>query len=152
MLIISCLFFLLIPEWNLLHWIYLMGVWSCFYHTIIIPSDKAYIISTVKDLILPLSHLHHLFLVSNGSFSIASSLSASTIFKSYLALVPQQLPNHALNTLWLTLSWQRPLSYRNQSIDLLCKSMDWFLYDNGLRHERVKRSEVKKFPTAIMLI
>ena len=37
----------------------------------------------------------------------------------------------------LTLSWQRPLSYRNQSIDLLCKSMDWFLYDNGLRHERV---------------
>ena len=36
----------------------------------------------------------------------------------------------------LTLSWWRPLSYRNQSIDLLCKSMDWFLYDNGLRHER----------------
>ena len=37
----------------------------------------------------------------------------------------------------LTLSWQRPLLYRNQSIDLLCKSMDWFLYDNALRHERV---------------
>ena len=37
-------------------------------------------------------------------------------------------------TLHLTLSWRRPLSYRNQSIDLLCK---WFLYDNGLRHERV---------------
>ena len=37
----------------------------------------------------------------------------------------------------LTLSWRRPLSYRNQSIDLLCKSMDWFLYHNGLRHERV---------------
>ena len=31
-----------------------------------------------------------------------------------------------------------PLSYRNQSIDLLGKSADWFLYDNGLRHERVK--------------
>ena len=29
------------------------------------------------------------------------------------------------------------LSYRNQSIDLMRKSMDWFLYDNGLRHERV---------------
>ena len=43
-------------------------------------------------------------------------------------------------TIWvtlLTLSWRRPLSYRNQSTDLLCKSMDWFLYDNGLRHERV---------------
>ena len=38
----------------------------------------------------------------------------------------------------LTLSWRRPLSYRNQSIDLLRKSIDWFLYDNGLRHERVK--------------
>ena len=38
----------------------------------------------------------------------------------------------------LTLSWRRPLSYRNQSIDLLSKSMDWFLHDNGLRHERVK--------------
>ena len=38
----------------------------------------------------------------------------------------------------LTLSWQRPLSYRNQPIDFLRKSVDWFLYDNGLRHERVK--------------
>ena len=37
----------------------------------------------------------------------------------------------------LTLSLRRSLSYRNQSIDLLLKSMDWFLYDNGLRHERV---------------
>ena len=39
----------------------------------------------------------------------------------------------------LTLSWRRPLLYRNQSIDLIRKSMDWFPYDNGLRHERVKR-------------
>ena len=38
----------------------------------------------------------------------------------------------------LTLSRWRPLSYRNQSIDLLCKSMDWFLYDNGLRLKRAK--------------
>ena len=38
----------------------------------------------------------------------------------------------------LTLSWRRPISYRNPSIDVLCKSMDWFLYDIGLRHERVK--------------
>ena len=37
-----------------------------------------------------------------------------------------------------TLSWRTPLSYRNQSTGLLRKSMDWFLYDNGLRHERVK--------------
>ena len=27
---------------------------------------------------------------------------------------------------------------RNQYIDFLCKSMDWFLYDWDLRYERVK--------------
>ena len=32
-----------------------------------------------------------------------------------------------------------PLSYTNQSIDLLRKSLDWCLYDNDLRHERVKK-------------
>ena len=37
----------------------------------------------------------------------------------------------------LTLSWWRAVSYRKQSTDLLCKSMDWFLYDIGPRHERV---------------
>ena len=42
----------------------------------------------------------------------------------------------------LTLSWRRLLSYRNQSIDLPWKSMDWFRYDNGPRHERVKLTSV----------
>ena len=36
-----------------------------------------------------------------------------------------------------------PLSYRNQSIDLQRKLMDWFLYDNGLRHDRVKSNAIK---------
>ena len=45
---------------------------------------------------------------------------------------------HAIKQGILTLSRRRPLSYRNQSIDLLLKSVDWFLYDKGLRHERVK--------------
>ena len=40
----------------------------------------------------------------------------------------------------LNLSWRRPLSYTNQSIDLQSKSMDWFIYDNGLRHERVNET------------
>ena len=31
-----------------------------------------------------------------------------------------------------------PVSYRNQSIDLQSKSVDLFLYDNSLHHERVK--------------
>ena len=41
--------------------------------------------------------------------------------------------------LYSTLLRQRLLSYRNHSNDLLYKSMDWFLYDNGLHHERVKK-------------
>ena len=40
--------------------------------------------------------------------------------------------------IYLNLSRRRPLSYRNQSIDLRSKSMDWFLYGNGLCLERVK--------------
>ena len=40
----------------------------------------------------------------------------------------------------LTLSRWRPLSYRNQSIDLQSKSMDWFLYDNGFGRERINCS------------
>ena len=43
-----------------------------------------------------------------------------------------------IQRVFLTLSWWRSLSYRNQSIDFLCKSMDWFWYDRGLRHESVK--------------
>ena len=41
----------------------------------------------------------------------------------------------------LILSRRRPLSYRNQSIVLGSKSMDWFLYDNGLRLERVNNNK-----------
>ena len=40
----------------------------------------------------------------------------------------------------LALSWQSSLSYRNQSIDLLWKSMNWFLYDKDLSNERVNES------------
>ena len=32
----------------------------------------------------------------------------------------------------------RSQPYRNQSIDFLYKSMDWFLYDRDPCHERVK--------------
>ena len=35
------------------------------------------------------------------------------------------------------LSRRRSLLYRTQSIDLESNSMDWFLYDRDLRHERV---------------
>ena len=42
----------------------------------------------------------------------------------------------------LTLSRPRPISYRNQSIDLQSKSMDWFLYGIGLGRERVNRRNI----------
>ena len=45
----------------------------------------------------------------------------------------------------LTLSWQRWIPYRNQSIDLQNKSIDWFLYDRDLRHERLKDIELHNF-------
>ena len=38
----------------------------------------------------------------------------------------------------LTISRWRSPSYRNQSIDMRSKSMEWFLYDRDRRHERVK--------------
>ena len=53
----------------------------------------------------------------------------------------------------LTHSRRRPLSYRNQSIDLLRKSMDWFLYDNGLRLERVNENSnvfIKYLPPQVI--
>ena len=48
----------------------------------------------------------------------------------------------------LTLSWRRSLSYRNQSTDLKSKSIDWFLYDKGLRHESIKKNFKKNLCTA----
>ena len=41
-------------------------------------------------------------------------------------------------TVFSTHRRRRSASYRNLPIDLLNKSMDWFLYDRDLRHERVK--------------
>ena len=40
-------------------------------------------------------------------------------------------------TISLTFLCPSSLLYRNQSIDLLCRSMGWLLYDRGLCHERV---------------
>ena len=61
------------------------------------------------------------------------------IFLQLAKMNSSALPMVALPTcrMCLSLSWRRLLSYRNQSIDLQSKSMDWFLCDNGLRPERV---------------
>ena len=42
----------------------------------------------------------------------------------------------------LTLLWWKSLSYSNLSIDLPWKSMDWFLYDEDLRHARVTKKKI----------
>ena len=44
----------------------------------------------------------------------------------------------------LPLSWQRPLSYRNQSIGLQNKLMDWCQYDRDLRHETFESKNLWK--------
>ena len=56
----------------------------------------------------------------------------------------------------LTISWRRSLSYKNQSIDLVSKSMDLFLYDRNLRHERVKDAngflQYNSFSTEMLIV
>ena len=37
----------------------------------------------------------------------------------------------------MTVPWRRSLSYRNQASDRQSKSINWFLYDRDLRHQRV---------------
>ena len=84
-----------------------------------------------------------------NSFFIILSCKAMNIVLNNVHIAPfiNSLANsgglYGIFGLSLTLSWRRPLSYRNQSIYLRSKSMDWFLYDNGLLHERVKRKLTK---------
>ena len=49
----------------------------------------------------------------------------------------------------INLSWRRSVSYKNQSIDLQSKSINWFLYDMNLYHERVKRTLVCQKPRGV---
>ena len=58
--------------------------------------------------------------------------------------MPLNIPCDTAYDFNLTLSWRTSLSYRNQFIDLLYKSMNWFLYDRDLRHERVNLHNLMK--------
>ena len=60
----------------------------------------------------------------------------------WLEFLEEQDIIESIGKYFLTLSWRGPLLYRNKSIDLQSKSVDWFLSDNGLRHERVNRKDV----------
>ena len=48
----------------------------------------------------------------------------NTYFEEHLQTATSELIVNSNLLIELTLSWRRPISYRNQSIDLLCKSMD----------------------------
>ena len=62
--------------------------------------------------------------------------------KCFLVILESFSKKYSVEHSWhesvLTLLQRRSLSYRNQSIDLLCKSMDSFVYVRDQRHERVK--------------
>ena len=57
--------------------------------------------------------------------------------------------SHAYSFGNLTLSWQKSVLYRNQSLDLFCKSIDCFLYDRDLGYERVKANITAKIKASI---
>ena len=81
-----------------------------------------------------------LFLVSSQNISTAP------------LILPCYLIHHKFEidiSFVLTLSWQRSLSYRNQSIDLLSKSIDWFLYHKDIRHEIVRPTVLRVGNVAI---
>ena len=86
--------------------------------------------------------LHRTVLRYNMMFLVEIPIFKCFLLKSMNFEYEQRISNNIVNDFhWvvgLTLSWRRPISYRNQSIDLRSKSNDWFLYDNGLRHERVQ--------------
>ena len=60
------------------------------------------------------------------------------IYKALIHKAKKKKKNSKEPALWLTLSRRRSLSYRNQSVYFLSKSIDWFLYNRDLRRKRVK--------------
>ena len=82
--------------------------------------------------IVNIKHISHLFLLFL-LLILNREMLAGYDFQGYCNLERWQLSHCCA----LTLSWRKSLSYRNQSIDLQTKSMDWFLYNRNLRHERV---------------
>ena len=99
-----------------------------------------------------------LLIISNFNISIYLSVQNQLVWSSRVTENSKMtLSSYSVEfTTWkipLTLSWRGPLLYRNQSIDLQSKSMDWFLYDNGLRHESVKKSfRQNSFEKLVVLI
>ena len=66
-----------------------------------------------------------------------------SVFRKVTLMLILQTNNYKRE--WHLNLWRpRPISYRNQSINLQSKSMDWFPYDIGLGNERVKPKTLTK--------
>ena len=80
-------------------------------------------------------------------FSTIFSLSPppATQFFSDLNYISYYVLLFTFSCSFLTLSWWRSLSCRNQSIYLQNKPKDWFLYDRDLRHESVNDKPLHMF-------
>ena len=66
---------------------------------------------------------------------------------------PCRLYTHKKRKSWdlqNTVSSRRLLSCRNQSIELLCKSIDWYLCDRNLCYKRVKLTSSENYSKVIM--
>ena len=75
---------------------------------------------------------------------VATLLKKRTFYTSITSCrtLPLQVRYHSALNLFSSFMTEAVI-YRNQSIDWQSKSTDWFLYDNGLRHERVRWLEWK---------
>ena len=82
----------------------------------------------------------------SGSFILSLIYFTHNIFTAFECSI-EYGKRSSLN---LTFSRRRSLSHGNQSIDLQSKSMDWFLYNDGLRLERVKSSYIKGNPAFLL--
>ena len=60
-------------------------------------------------------------------FEATTKFSRTTASRRFWSQISEHL-------LFVIFWWRSSLSNRNQSTDLHCKSIDWFLYDSGLSH------------------
>ena len=80
--------------------------------------------------------LHTRWVINIVDFLSTGLMNSNNALRKMLQLLELQM--------FRSSSWRRLLSYRNHSIDLQSKSMDWFLYNKGLRHERVNDTWKKR--------
>ena len=82
----------------------------------------------------------YLFKLNNGNTKVVFEIWLKLTMKKVVntqAINLRQKAKHNMINLFNSFMKQVPIT-KKQSIDLLCKSMDWFLYDGDLRREKVE--------------